>query len=92
MYVCRTEKRTQTVGTGGTATHALHEWAVSVANPPGAEEEGLGKEARAGLSLKAVSGHISFPSRLKTRPATDGFYPQLMGCRFPFLFLFTPLT
>lgn len=43
MYVCSIEKWTQTVGTGGTATHALHEWAVLVANPPGAEEEGLGK-------------------------------------------------
>lgn len=43
IYVCRIEKWRQTVGTGGTVTHALHEWAVLVGNPPGAEEEGLGK-------------------------------------------------
>lgn len=87
----RVEKRTQMVGTGGSETHTLHEWAAPAGNPPAAGGRGIRRvDPRGALLPQSLSAptfathHVS--KKKKTNPATYDFHPPVAGMPLQFFF------
>lgn len=99
----RVEKRTQMVGTGGSETHTLHEWAAPAGNPPAAGGRGIRRVDPRGallpqsLSAPTFATHHVSKKKKNTHPATYDFHPPVAGMPLQFfffalLFLFSHLS
>lgn len=92
----RVEKRTQMVGTGGSETHTLHEWAAPAGNPPAAGGRGIRRVDPRGallpqsLSAPTFATHHVSKKKKKTHPATYDFHPPVAGMPLQFFFFFCP--
>lgn len=88
----RVEKRTQMVGTGGSETHTLHEWAAPAGNPPAAGGRGIRRVDPRGallpqsLSAPTFATHHVSKKKKKTHPATYDFHPPVAGMPLQFFF------